>query len=144
MNRSDSTANLAASLVKAQRSQDRHAERAAIQAMFKRETSAGRQHEREPLHVRLLSRVICGGSDCWNWCGARNAFGYGRMTYKGRLQVAHRLSWIAFNGPIPEGLSVLHRCDNASCINPDHLWLGTYSDNLRDAWAKGRKKGRHQ
>ena len=62
-------------------------------------------------------------------------------SHEGRLQVAHRLSWTEANGPIPDGLYALHKCDNPSCINPDHLFLGTYSDNLRDAWAKGRNKG---
>lgn len=56
----------------------------------------------------------------------------------------HRLSFIAFNGPIPDGMYVLHKCDNRACINPEHLFLGTYSDNIRDCYAKGRRnaKGR--
>lgn len=129
-------------LIRAQAANDHHLERRALQAMFRRTERSGRQHAQTPLHVRLLNRVICGRTDCWHWCGPTNAFGYGRITYQGKLSVAHRLSWVAFNGPIPDGLSVLHRCDNPSCINPEHLFLGTYSDNLRDAWAKGRNKGR--
>jgi hypothetical protein len=134
--------NAALALVEAQASGDHHAECAAIQRLHKITTPPGRGEERKPLIDRLLSRVVFGSTECWHWCGARNAFGYGRMTYRGRLQVAHRLSWEYFNGPIPDGLYALHTCDNASCINPEHLWLGTYSDNLRDAWAKGRNKGR--
>lgn len=109
-----------------------------VRVLFPRRGKPGRQESFRPLHVRLLNRVVCGLSDCWHFCGARNEFGYGRMTFNGRLQVAHRLSYQAFVGPIPDGLSVLHRCDNPSCINPDHLWLGTYSDNRRDCVAKGR------
>lgn len=121
---------------------DHHADRALVQSLHKVATPPGRAEEKKPLADRLLDRVRFGASECWHWCGATNQFGYGRMTYEGRLQVAHRLSWAAFRGQIPSGLSVLHTCDNASCINPAHLWLGTYSDNTRDAWVKGRNKGR--
>ena len=109
-----------------------------LHKLMPRRERAGWQHSMRPLHERLLSRVVWGASDCWHYCGARNSFGYGRLTVKGRLQVAHRLSYEAFIGPIPDGMSVLHHCDNPSCINPDHLWLGTYSDNRRDCVAKGR------
>jgi len=102
---------------------------------------AGCQHAAIPLHIRILNRVRFGATDCWHWCGVRNTGGYGRMTYEGRSQVAHRLAWIAWKGPIPEGMSVLHSCDNRACVNPDHLWLGTYSDNMKDCWAKGRNPG---
>lgn len=128
-------------LLKAQRSRDQHAERVAIQALVKIRARSGMQEARRPMIERLLQRVVFGATECWHWAGPRNAFGYGRMTSGGRLQVAHRLCWEVFNGPVPDGLSVLHKCDNPSCINPDHLWLGTYSDNIRDAWAKGRHKG---
>jgi hypothetical protein len=98
----------------------------------------GQQHSRVPLHKRLLDRVVFGMSDCWHFCGTRNKGGYGRITYGGRMQVAHRLSYEAFVGPIPHGMSVLHKCDNPSCINPEHLWLGTYTDNRRDCVQKNR------
>ena len=140
--KSDSIKEGIANLIKAQAAKDHHLERKALQALYFRTAPVGRGQESRPLHSRLFDRVIFGATDCWHWCGNRNAFGYGRMTFKGRAQVAHRLSWLAFNGAVPEGMSVLHRCDNPSCINPEHLWLGTYSDNLRDAWAKGRNKGR--
>jgi hypothetical protein len=132
----------ACALVDAQRARDHHAERLAIRGMFKSVSRAGRQEAKRPMLDRLLERVVFGVTECWHWTGPTNGFGYGRMTHQGRLQVAHRLSWETFNGPIQDSLSVLHRCDNPSCINPAHLWLGTYSDNLRDAWAKGRNKGR--
>jgi hypothetical protein len=135
-------ASLASAMAAAQAMGDRHAECAAMRSLFRVTTPPGRGESKRPLLDRLISRVRFGVTDCWHWCGAANQFGYGRMTFNGRLQVAHRLSWEAFNGAIPDGLSVLHTCDNASCINPAHLWLGTYSDNTRDAWAKGRNKGR--
>jgi hypothetical protein len=117
---------------------DPYAEAVLARAICPRVGRSGKQNADIPLHERLINRVVLGMSDCWHYCGARNQFGYGRMTYRGRLQVAHRLSYEAFVGPIPAGLSVLHRCDNPACINPEHLWLGTYSDNRRDCVTKGR------
>jgi len=140
MQKSENAGALFAALSEAQRANNHHAERHAIQALYRRTARAGCQNSKIPLHERLFNRVVFGTTDCWHWCGPTNTFGYGRMTYQGRLQVAHRLSWIAFNGPIPDGLSVLHKCDNPSCINPEHLWLGTYSDNIKDAYQKGRRQ----
>jgi hypothetical protein len=59
----------------------------------------------------------------------------------GREHGAHRALWMLTNGPIPAGLFVLHRCDNPPCCNPDHLFLGTPADNMRDMSEKGRAKG---
>lgn len=129
-------------LIAAQGANDIFAEAAILQKLLPVRLGPGRQHSAVPIHIRLLNRVRFGMSECWNWCGPTNGFGYGRFSYRGKPQQAHRVSFEAFCGPIPDGLSVLHRCDNRACINPDHLWLGTYSDNLRDAWAKGRNKGK--
>lgn len=75
---------------------------------------------------------------CVEWQGARTASGYGNRFRHGRYVGAHRIAWEETFGPIPEGLCVLHRCDNRPCINPEHLFLGTKGDNIRDAIAKGR------
>ena len=137
------TASISAALAAAQAEMTPETDAALVRAMLgQKNARSGRQHAFVPLHVRLLNRVYTGSTECWHWNGPLNGKGYGRMTYQGRMQVVHRLSWIAFNGAIPEGMYVLHTCDNRCCINPEHLWLGTYSDNMKDCWSKGRNPGR--
>jgi hypothetical protein len=77
-------------------------------------------------------------STCWWWTGARNNLGYGFIRRRPKTYSAHRLSWTFANGPIEDSLWVLHKCDNPSCVNPDHLFLGTHRDNERDKTEKGR------
>lgn len=77
-------------------------------------------------------------SGCWIWMLAfGKKHGYG-AAWNGKYARAHRLSYEVFNGAIPEGLSVLHRCDEKLCVNPAHLFVGTQLDNMRDMVAKGR------
>lgn len=75
---------------------------------------------------------------CWEWLASKNPKGYGKCRLGDKNYLAHRLSFSFFNGPIPEGDFVLHRCDNPSCVNPAHLFLGTAKDNSNDRDAKGR------
>lgn len=77
---------------------------------------------------------------CWEWQKSKNPCGYGQLKYRGILERAHRISWIVFKGSIPEGMSVLHTCDNPGCVNPNHLWLGTQGDNMKDMHNKGRHR----
>ena len=80
---------------------------------------------------------------CWNWLGGKRANGYGQIQEGGkgsRGLLPHRVSYELANGPIPDGLVVMHSCDNPSCVNPAHLTVGTYKDNMDDMAAKGRRK----
>jgi hypothetical protein len=76
--------------------------------------------------------------DCVQAPGALMPSGYGRATYEGKQQLAHRVAWQKVNGPIPEGLEIMHLCDNPSCINVEHLRPGTHAQNMADMAAKGR------
>lgn len=75
---------------------------------------------------------------CWIWTRSTCSKGYGQVWYDGKLIRAYRLSWILSNGPIPNGMCVLHRCDTPLCINPQHLFLGTRKDNILDMCKKKR------
>lgn len=75
---------------------------------------------------------------CWKWLAYCGNSGHGRLRYQGSQKLAHRISWILHNGEIPKGLQVLHKCDNPSCTRPDHLYLGTYKDNVKDMVDRGR------
>jgi hypothetical protein len=78
--------------------------------------------------------------NCWTWLGSTNTTGfkYGRFRINGKLTTAHRAAWILCNGPVSKDIFVCHSCDNPSCVNPSHLFLGTRSDNVRDCVKKGR------
>jgi len=91
------------------------------------------------LEERFWSRVnIAGADECWEWRSTKQTYGYGILKIKGKMKGAHRLAWLFTNGEIPNGLWVLHKCDNPSCVNPNHLFLGTARDNAQDRARKGR------
>lgn len=105
----------------------------------------GKEHTRytcyrgyEPLSERIFDNVMTvPESGCWIWMRALNRSGYGQLTYLKKHMEAHRASWIAHRGEIPNGVGVLHRCNIRSCVNPDHLYLGGQKENVADAISAG-------
>ena len=93
----------------------------------------------EKLQNRIRKHVATAESGCWLWTGAKKPNGYGNLTWVGKTLIAHRASYMAFHGPIPEGMNVCHHCDTPSCVNPAHLFLGNQADNIADMDAKGRR-----
>lgn len=93
----------------------------------------------EESRIRFWSRVNMAGLDeCWPWKGRTNWAGYGSFSAAGKEWRANRIAVELSDGPIPDGLKVLHRCDNPPCCNPRHLFLGTMADNCVDRDTKGR------
>ncbi|NGX57246.1 MAG: hypothetical protein K940chlam3_00132 [Chlamydiae bacterium] len=93
------------------------------------------------LKCRILDGCKEEKNGCWIWQKCRGRQSYGKTGWFSKAVTAHRASYIAFKGEIPEGLQVCHKCDVRLCVNPDHLWLGTQKDNMEDAKTKGRLKG---
>ncbi len=86
---------------------------------------------------RLWSKVRFGGG-CWEWTGAMGSHNRGSMTILRRRYMPHRVAWLAIGNSLPPGMKVCHRCDNPRCVRPDHLFLGSQADNMRDMSLKGR------
>ncbi len=116
-------------------------------SMETREKLAMARRQPDPL-VRFWTKVEKTDT-CWVWKGSRHKQGYGyfvigsRVDGSRKIALAHRWIWEQINGPIPDGLNLLHTCDNPPCVNyVEHLYLGTQSDNMRDREARGRANRR--
>src|SRR5690348_15008358 len=91
------------------------------------------------IQARFLSKLIQGPvNECWEWPGLRNQRGYGKFWDGFKMEYAHRMSYMIFIGPIPEGHDICHRCDNPPCANPHHLFVGDRRENMHDMKKKGR------
>lgn len=97
-----------------------------------------RPHDKTiPAVIRFWSRVNK-TEGCWLWTSTTSTAGYGYIDDNKRRYQSSVYSWMIHNGPVPDGLFVLHKCDNTACVNPDHLFLGTQNDNVQDCIKKGR------
>lgn len=89
----------------------------------------------------LFNRSRLAENGCWEWQRGGRA-GYGQMQYKKKTEGAHRVSYQVYHGTIPHGMVVRHMCDNPSCVNPDHLLIGTVADNVADREIRRRRQPR--
>lgn len=95
----------------------------------------------EHLAKRLANGIASATEDgCWEWTRITNGDGYGQLCVAGRMVYAHRLAYQLGVGEIPEGMHILHSCDNPRCINPAHLSAGTRSENMKECSERGRAK----
>ena len=93
----------------------------------------------KPLYERFLDKFDEGDPEiCWEWKASLDGKGYGQIKNWNSMSRAHRISWEFYCGEIPDGMHILHECDNPKCVNPNHLFLGTHQDNMRDMNEKGR------
>ena len=103
---------------------------------------ASTKHKKDKsTNERFWDRVYkLNNDECWEWLSYKDKDGYGKFYWREIKQslTAHRYSWIMHFGKIKSGYEVCHHCDNSSCVNPRHLWLGTHQDNIDDMWRKGR------
>ena len=98
----------------------------------------------EPLKIRFWRKVQKSErpGECWLWAGniAWNGYGHVGAERERKIRTAHRVAWELVNGKIPEEMCVCHRCDVRHCVNPEHLFLATQSENLKDMYRKGRNR----
>jgi hypothetical protein len=101
-----------------------------------------RQGHKPLAEVLAQNSVPVTESGCWLWTGVTVSTGYGRLSRgrRGSYVFAHRASYQMHKGEIPAGMFVCHKCDTPTCINPDHLFLGTCAENTLDMWRKGRAR----
>jgi hypothetical protein len=92
----------------------------------------------------LKKRVSIQPNGCWEWTGARNSKGYGKVSWQGKEMRVHRIFHEHFNGPLPEGMNACHHCDNPPCCNPEHLFAGTALDNEWNKIDKRNQKSCHE
>lgn len=97
-----------------------------------------RREQNKPVTMEYIRTQVHVEGECWVW-KKKTKNPYGSIDIDGKHLLVHRVVWKLVNGPVPEGLDVLHTCDNPPCCNPKHLFVGTAKDNVRDMISKGRQ-----
>ena len=92
------------------------------------------------IEIREFFKRVNKTDSCWFWKNVPTTKGYGLFKFKGKQCLAHRWAYKWCFGSIPKGMNICHSCDIRNCVNPNHLWAGTYVDNMQDALLKGRMK----
>lgn len=95
-----------------------------------------------PDRVSAFESKVFKSDSCWIWKASKNSRGYGNFWHEGKSWKAHRFSYAMYCGSIPEGMDILHSCDNPSCVNPEHLRAGTHLQNMHDMISRGRSPDR--
>ncbi len=91
-----------------------------------------------PPFIRFHRMMKKDAGGCWLWTGRLGSSGYGQFKVFGEMMSAHRFAYTLYSGPIPDGLHILHSCDNKICVNPEHLRAGTRSENIKEAVERGQ------
>lgn len=104
----------------------------------------GHAHKKSTPTIERMWKMITVSADGCHEYNSRSTLSRGHklVHHNGSMRLAHRVMWEIVNGEIPDGLLVLHKCDNPKCVNVDHLYLGTYKDNMRDALERGQQRPR--
>lgn len=137
INHSDQINEIATALSKCQGENDRFSEGELLKKVINRKFKGCNGSHKKSLEYRFYEKIAFGSTECWHWIGTIDSVGYGRLMHP-KENKAHRISWIIHVGQIPKGMKILHRCDLRSCVNPDHLFLGSQSDNVKDMMNKKR------
>lgn len=108
-------------------------------SILKESSLRKKERKKVPINERLLSKIDKNDeTNCWEWTGSLSKFGYGRIGFRDKVYLTHRISYEIFNGSFDQNLFVCHKCDNPKCINPEHLFLGSQLDNMKDCSTKKR------
>lgn len=93
-----------------------------------------------PIYERFNSKYVVAPSGCWEWTDALDHYGYGRLQVNKKAAKAHRIAYEIFIGEIPSDKIICHHCDNRKCVNPKHIYAGTFTSNNRDMVLRGRRR----